>query len=101
MKKWQKATEKSQLMEKLGIENIEKVLQERKEELRRIYGKKFLKLILYGSYARAEAWDGYDIDMVVLLDGEVSPPKVAQKVAQRGRAAFSARFQFRSMFMRS
>lgn len=66
--------------EKSGIKSIEKVLQELKEELRRIYGERFLKLILYGSYARADMREGSDIDVVVLLDGEVSPAREIDKM---------------------
>ncbi|MBI5677268.1 MAG: nucleotidyltransferase domain-containing protein [Planctomycetes bacterium] len=58
-----------------GIWGIENILQELKKELKTLYGGRLKKLILYGSYARAEAWKDSDIDVVVLLDGEVSPGK--------------------------
>lgn len=60
---------------KLEIKDIQNILDELKEGLSRLYGEKFIKLILYGSYARNEAWEGSDIDVVVLLAGEISPMK--------------------------
>ena len=53
--------------------NIEKILKELKAALHRLYGGRFMKLILYGSYARNEARKGSDIDVAVLLDGKVLP----------------------------
>ena len=58
-----------------GIRDIENILHELKKELENLYGKRLKKLILYGSHARAEAWKDSDIDVVVLLDGEVLPGK--------------------------
>ena len=57
----------------LGIESIRAILQELHKELHKIYGNKLQKIILYGSYARAEASEDSDIDVVVLLRGEVLP----------------------------
>lgn len=65
--------EKIKKKKKLEIKDIQKILSELKENLSRLYGERFIKLILYGSYARDEAWEGSDIDVVVLLTGEVSP----------------------------
>lgn len=56
-----------------GLKDIEKVLTELKKEINIIYGRRFLKLILYGSYARGEAGEESDIDVVVVLAGAVSP----------------------------
>ena len=39
-----------------------------------MYGKeRFGDLVLYGSYARGEADEGSDVDLLVLLEGEVDP----------------------------
>lgn len=65
--------EKIKKKKKLEIKDVQKILSELKENLSRLYGERFIKLILYGSYARDEAWEGSDIDVVVLLAGEVSP----------------------------
>jgi hypothetical protein len=43
-------------------------------ELRGLYGKqRYGDLVLYGSYARGEADAGSDVDLLVLLEGEVQP----------------------------
>ena len=52
---------------------LQNILRELKKELLTIYGDRLKRLILYGSYARGEAWGGSDIDVAVLLDGKVSP----------------------------
>ena len=38
-----------------------------------LYGKRLKNVILYGSYARGEATDDSDIDMAVVLEGDISP----------------------------
>jgi len=47
---------------------IEPILKEVKKTLKNIYGANLKKIILYGSYARGEAEDGSDIDLIILLD---------------------------------
>ena len=42
-------------------------------ELERIYGKRLQHVILYGSYARGSQTPDSDIDVAVILDGEVKP----------------------------
>ena len=43
-------------------------------ELRDLYGEqRYGGLVLYGSYARGEADEGSDVDLLVLLEGEVDP----------------------------
>ncbi|MDI6801844.1 MAG: nucleotidyltransferase domain-containing protein [Thermodesulfovibrionales bacterium] len=51
------------------------MLDEFKKQLLSIYGERFSKLVLYGSYARAEAWEGSDIDVAVALKDDVLPAK--------------------------
>ncbi len=41
--------------------------------LRDLYGERFRGLLLYGSYARGEADEGSDVDLLILLDGPVQP----------------------------
>ncbi|MCD6531952.1 nucleotidyltransferase domain-containing protein [bacterium] len=52
-----------------------KAIDEFKRELRKLYGGRLKGLILYGSYARGEATADSDIDLLVVLDGEVHPGK--------------------------
>ena len=52
---------------------IEQILKEFREEMERVYGERLREVILYGSWARGEATDDSDIDLLVVLEGEVAP----------------------------
>jgi predicted nucleotidyltransferase len=41
--------------------------------LKKLYGDRFRDLLLYGSYARGTAWEGSDVDLLLLLEGPVDP----------------------------
>jgi hypothetical protein len=41
--------------------------------LQGLYGDRFRGLLLYGSYARGEADEGSDVDLLVLLAGPIDP----------------------------
>lgn len=43
--------------------------------LKEFYGDRFRGLVLYGSYARGTAWEGSDVDLLLLLDGPVDPAR--------------------------
>lgn len=53
-------------------ENIKPILEEFKTALKKLYGKKLKNIILYGSWARGMAKEHSDIDLAVLLEGEVN-----------------------------
>lgn len=53
-------------------ENIKPIIEEFKIRLRELYGKKLKNIILYGSWARGDAKEHSDIDLAVLLEGEVN-----------------------------
>ncbi|MCX7785938.1 MAG: nucleotidyltransferase domain-containing protein [candidate division WOR-3 bacterium] len=52
---------------------ITDILQEFRKEIIRLYGKRFVKIILYGSWAREQATKESDIDILVVLKGKVIP----------------------------
>ena len=49
------------------------LLSEFKRELRTLYGERLKDVILFGSYARGEAHAGSDVDVMVVLRGDVAP----------------------------
>ena len=54
---------------------IKEILTKLKEEIEKLYGKRFKNIVLYGSWARGEATDKSDIDVIVILKGKVIPGK--------------------------
>ena len=52
------------------VGRIISVLRKRLEEL---YGSRLVKMVLFGSHARGDAETGSDIDVLVVLRGEVNP----------------------------
>jgi len=54
----------------MEIKQILKGFRKRVEEL---YGNRLKNIILYGSYAREKATQDSDIDLAIVLDGDVVP----------------------------
>ena len=52
---------------------IERILKEFKEEIQALYGSRLKTILLYGSWARGNAAEDSDIDVVVVLKGDVTP----------------------------
>lgn len=48
------------------------VIAELRKELEELYGERFRDLLLYGSFARGDAREGSDVDLLLLLDGPVN-----------------------------
>ena len=53
----------------------DKILAQFQKELKKIYGQRLLKIILYGSYALGRADKDSDLDVAVVLKGKVNPGK--------------------------
>jgi len=70
---------------------ISRVLRELRTELKSIYGPRLASVILFGSQARGDAAPASDIDVLVVLDGNVEAGK---EIARTGRtvAALSLKF---------
>lgn len=49
------------------------ILREFRKELEELYGTRLKKIILYGSWARGEATEDSDIDLLIILEGKVTP----------------------------
>lgn len=63
-----------------GIKEIEALLPQIKALLERIYGKRLVDIILFGSFAKDEAKEDSDIDIAVVLKGEVSKAKEIDRI---------------------
>lgn len=57
------------------MKKIDIIVNEFQAELRKLYGKKLKKVLCYGSWARNEATEDSDIDLAVILNGNVIPGK--------------------------
>ncbi|NIM17199.1 MAG: nucleotidyltransferase domain-containing protein [Candidatus Aminicenantes bacterium] len=55
--------------------DIKIIIDEFKKEIRKIYGNRLVKVILYGSWARGTGTGDSDIDLMVVLKGKISPGK--------------------------
>ena len=58
--------------DKLSSEELSDLLNELARGLKDLYGERYRGLVLYGSYARGEADEGSDVDVLLLLEGSVA-----------------------------
>jgi predicted nucleotidyltransferase len=54
---------------------IEHIVKKFRKEAERLYGSRLKSIILYGSWARGQATQDSDIDLAIVLDGDVTPGK--------------------------
>ena len=59
---------------------ISDILKEFREELENLYQKRLKSIILYGSWARGDATEYSDIDLLIVLEGKVIPGKEIDKM---------------------
>lgn len=59
---------------------LKKILKNLKNNLKNIYNNELDAVILYGSQARNEAFEGSDIDVLILLNDEVKPIQELRKI---------------------
>jgi predicted nucleotidyltransferase len=59
---------------------IKEILKEFRKEIEKFYGKRLKDTILYGSWARGEATEGSDIDVLIVLEGKVAPGKEIDRI---------------------
>ena len=54
-------------------DHLKAILTELRTRFQELYGERLVQMILFGSQARGDAEDGSDIDVLVVLSGEVNP----------------------------
>ena len=59
---------------------IKEILNEFRTEVEKLYGKKLKNIILYGSWARGDATYESEIDLLIVLEGKVTPGKEIDKM---------------------
>jgi len=52
---------------------IKKITKEFRKEIEKLYSRRLKQVILYGSWARGDATTESDIDLLVMLEGDVIP----------------------------
>jgi predicted nucleotidyltransferase len=54
---------------------IKEILDEFRKKIENIYGNKLMDIILFGSWARGEATEKSDIDLLIIIKGKIIPGK--------------------------
>ena len=62
-------------------EKVKRLVNQVKEHLSKVYGRRIKKTIMYGSYARGEASSNSDIDILVLADDSLNPFEVRESLS--------------------
>lgn len=74
--------------------HIEALLRDLRGRLEALYGNRLHAVVLYGSYARGEATPASDVDVMVVLEGEVDPWKEIRRMSD---AALDVELQYEEM----
>ena len=61
---------------------IDAIVQDFRDKIHRLYGERLRDVILYGSWARGEATQDSDIDVVVVLQGVVVPGREIDRMIE-------------------
>jgi len=63
-------------------ESLTAILSELKSRFQELYGDRLVQMVLYGSHARGDAELGSDIDVLVVLSGEVNPCREIERTSE-------------------
>ncbi|MEW6070146.1 MAG: nucleotidyltransferase domain-containing protein [Candidatus Thermoplasmatota archaeon] len=58
---------------------IKPILDEAKRRIKKVYGRRLKDIILYCSYARGDATEGSDIDLIIILKNMRNPETELEK----------------------
>ncbi len=66
---------------------VHSIMKELHRQLSELYGSRLVRMVLYGSQSRGDAERGSDIDVLVVLEGPVSPGvEIAEPVTTSPRS---------------
>ena len=65
------------------MDNLKEILLEVKKKLTEIYKDQLKKVILYGSYARGDQRKDSDIDLAIILEGDISPFEEIDRIVDK------------------
>ena len=63
-------------------ESVKPILQELRREVQDIYGRAFRQMILYGSFARDDAEQGSDVDVLLVLSDIPDPLAELERLSE-------------------
>ncbi len=61
---------------------IQDIVSELRQKLENLYGERLVHVVLFGSQSRGDAVASSDIDVMVVLKGEVSPGKEIVRIGE-------------------
>lgn len=70
--------------------HIQSLLRDLRTRLEALYGDRLNQVVLYGSYARGEETPESDVDVMVVLEGEVDPWEENRRMSEVGYKTSSA-----------
>ncbi|MBM3215511.1 nucleotidyltransferase domain-containing protein [Candidatus Poribacteria bacterium] len=62
--------------------HIERIVRSLKQESASLYGSRLRGVVLFGSHAREDSSPGSDIDVLVVLDGNVDPGEEVRRTGE-------------------
>lgn len=60
---------------------VKQALEKLQDYLTEVYGKRLRGIYLYGSYARGDFRSDSDVDVLIVLDGEVKPSQEIDRIS--------------------
>ena len=78
--------------------HIESLLRDLRTRLEVLYGDRLHAVVLYGSYARGEESSESDVDVMVVLEGEVDPWREIRRMSDAAYEVSSAHEELVSVY---